>query len=103
MITASDISESSFEDAKWGDGHGVFTYFLLQGLQGEADPNHDGVVTAGELFALFAAVGPQATGGKQNPRAMVGIASGLTVSTVPRTHARLETPAPLPKGTPSLN
>ena len=49
VITASDISESSFEDAKWGDGHGVFTYFLLRGLQGEADRNHDGVVTAGEL------------------------------------------------------
>jgi uncharacterized caspase-like protein len=93
VITASDISESSFEDAKWGEGHGVFTYFLLQGLGGKADANHDGVVTAGELFNYLRQSVPQATGGKQNPRAMVGIANGLTVSTIPRVHARLELPA----------
>ncbi len=95
VITASDISESSFEDAKWGDGHGVFTYFLLQGLKGAADANHDGVVTAGELFNYLRQAVPQATGGKQNPRAMVGIASGLTISTVAKTHAHLDLP-PLP-------
>jgi len=93
VITASDISESSFEDAKWGEGHGVFTYFLLKGLGGEADTNHDGVVTAGELFNYLKQSVPHATGGKQNPRAMVGNASGLTVSTVGRTHARLDIPA----------
>lgn len=93
VITASDISESSFEDAKWGDGHGVFTYFLLQGLQGKADLNHDGVVTAGELFAYLKQSVPQATGGKQNPRAAVGISSGMTVSTIARTHARVDIPA----------
>jgi uncharacterized caspase-like protein len=93
VITASDISESSFEDAKWGDGHGVFTYYLLRGLKGEADMNHDGVVTAGELFAYLQQSVRQATDGKQNPRALVGIASGLTVSTVGRTRAQLEMPA----------
>jgi hypothetical protein len=94
VITASDISESSFEDAKWGEGHGVFTYFLLQGLGGKADANHDGVVTAGELFAYLKQSVPQATEGKQNPRAMVGIASGLTVSTIGRTRANLDMPPP---------
>jgi len=104
VITASDISESSFEDAKWGDGHGVFTYFLLQGLQGKADANHDGVVTAGELFNYVRQAVPQATGGKQNPRAMVGIDNGLTVSTVPRTHARNQIPAaPSFRPAPSSN
>ena len=104
VITASDISESSFEDAKWGDGHGVFTYFLLRGLQGEADRNHDGVVTAGELFAYLQQSVRQATDGKQNPRAMVGIDSSLTVSTVPRTHARNQIPAaPSFRPAPSSN
>jgi uncharacterized caspase-like protein len=104
VITASDISESSFEDAKWGDGHGVFTYFLLQGLQGKADANHDGVVTAGELFAYLQQSVRQATDGKQNPRAMVGIDSSLTVSTVPRTHARNQIPAaPSFRPAPSSN
>ena len=84
VITASDFSESSFEDAKWGDGHGVFTYYLVRGLKGEADRNHDGVVTAGEIFAYLEESVRQATDGKQNPRAMVGISSGLTVSNVGR-------------------
>jgi hypothetical protein len=96
VITASDISESSFEDSKWGDGHGVFTWFLLQGLKGAADSNHDGVVTAGELFAYLKQAVPQATAGKQNPRAMVGIASSLTISTVNKTRAHLELPPPAP-------
>jgi hypothetical protein len=90
VITASDISESSYEDARWGEGHGVFTYFLLKGLKGEADKNHDGVVTAGELFAYLQKVVPEATNGRQNPRAMQGLASGLPVSTLKRTQASLE-------------
>jgi hypothetical protein len=97
VITASDISESSLEDAKWGNGHGVFTWFLLQGLQGKADANHDGVVTAGELFNYLKQSVPQATDGKQNPRVMVGLSSGLPVATLPRTtHARLDPPSGAP-------
>jgi hypothetical protein len=92
VITASDISESSFEDAKWGDGHGVFTYYLLRGLKGEADRNHDGTVTAGELFAYLQQSVREATDGKQNPRAAVGISSGLPVSTTSRTRAALDSP-----------
>jgi uncharacterized caspase-like protein len=80
VITASDISESSFEDVRWGNGHGVFTYFLLKGLQGAADKNHDGVITAGELFAYLKQTVPQETNGRQNPRAMEGLASALPVS-----------------------
>jgi uncharacterized caspase-like protein len=90
VITASDISEASFEDAKWGEGHGVFTYYLLRGLRGEADRNHDGVVTAGEIFRYLQESVPAATAGLQNPRAMQGLASGLSISTVPgvaRPHA----------------
>jgi len=95
VITASDISESSLEDAKWGNGHGVFTWFLLQGLQGKADANHDGVVTAGELFNYLKQSVPQATDGKQNPRVMVGLSSGLPIATLPHTtHARLDIPTP---------
>jgi len=90
VITASDISESSFEDAKWGNGHGVFTYFLLKGLKGEADKNHDGVVTAGELFDYLQRVVPEATDGRQNPRAMQGLASGLPMSVLKRSQASIQ-------------
>jgi hypothetical protein len=98
VITASDISESSFEDAQWGNGHGVFTYFLLKGLNGEADKNKDGVVTAGELFAYLHRVVPEATGGKQNPRAMAGLASGLPVSLLRRAHAAAPPTGPASHG-----
>lgn len=91
VITASDISESSFEDARWGNGHGVFTYYLLKGLAGEADRNHDGVVTAGELFSYLRQTVPQATDGKQNPRAMAGLANGMPVSVL---HAHATAPRP---------
>jgi uncharacterized caspase-like protein len=80
VITASDISETSLEDTRWGNGHGVFTYYLLKGLKGEADTNHDGIVTAGEIFTYLQRVVPEATGGQQNPRAMSGLAANLPVS-----------------------
>jgi hypothetical protein len=96
VITASDISEPSFEDVKWGDGHGVFTYFLLRGLKGEADKNHDGVVTAGELFAYLQREVPQATAGKQNPRAMVGLASALPISVLRAHSASIQKPTHQP-------
>lgn len=31
-------------------GHGLFTYFMLQGLRGEADGNSDGAITLAELY-----------------------------------------------------
>ena len=30
-------------------GHGIFTYYLLKGLRGEADENNDGTITVEEL------------------------------------------------------
>ena len=38
---------------KYGDTdsrHGVFTYYLLEGLAGRADVDKDGTVTVGEAF-----------------------------------------------------
>ncbi len=50
VFTASEAGEQSMESEKWGGGHGVFTYFLLKGLGGEADTNKDGMVTLGEAM-----------------------------------------------------
>src|SRR4030042_5092461 len=36
VISASDDKQFSQESKDWGGGHGVFTYYLLQGLYGEA-------------------------------------------------------------------
>jgi tetratricopeptide (TPR) repeat protein len=40
--------EKSFEDVRWGGGHGVFTYHLIEGWIGLADED-DGWVSVGEL------------------------------------------------------
>ncbi len=82
VITASDISQLSYEDDKWGGGHGVFTYFLLKGLKGEADFNKDGTVTAGELFAYIHDNVDKATDGGQSPMALPGLAEHLPLSGV---------------------
>ncbi len=50
IITASEAEELSREGEKWGGGHGVFTYHLLEGLQGAADSDGDKIVTLGEAF-----------------------------------------------------
>lgn len=50
VISASDEKQYSQEGLTWGGGHGVFTYSLLKGLQGDADYNKDGRVTLGELI-----------------------------------------------------
>jgi tetratricopeptide (TPR) repeat protein/uncharacterized caspase-like protein len=50
-LTATRERESSFEDPKLSTGFGVFSYFLVQGLQGAADNSPcDGVITADELI-----------------------------------------------------
>lgn len=40
--------------------HGLFTYYLLRGLKGEADANLDGEVTLGELAAFLGQAVPAA-------------------------------------------
>ncbi len=35
------------------NGHGLFTYFFLEGLKGQADANGDGIVTSSELYAYI--------------------------------------------------
>jgi len=49
-ITASRADEISQERENLGGGHGVFTYYLLQALEGRADENRDGFVTMTEAY-----------------------------------------------------
>ncbi len=55
-FTASETNQFSQESDRWGGGHGVFTYQLLRGLEGEADGDGDGIVSLGEIveFTRFA-------------------------------------------------
>jgi uncharacterized caspase-like protein len=67
LLTSAEANEVSFEDEKWGGGHGVFTHFLLRGMQGEADLNQNGFVTVGELFEYVRSKVQEATEYRQHP------------------------------------
>jgi tetratricopeptide (TPR) repeat protein/uncharacterized caspase-like protein len=66
-LTASRDREQSFESANWGGGHGIFTYYVIKGLEGEADTNGDGVVSADELAEYVHTNVRLATQAQQNP------------------------------------
>lgn len=65
ILTASDANEVAEERAALG--HGVFTYYLLQGLEGQADVDCNRVVTADELYRYVFQNVSKETGGRQNP------------------------------------
>jgi tetratricopeptide (TPR) repeat protein/uncharacterized caspase-like protein len=66
-LTASRDREQSFESQQFGGGHGVFTYYVVKGLEGEADADSNGTVTADELAEYTRYNVRQATGAKQTP------------------------------------
>jgi uncharacterized caspase-like protein len=68
IITASRPAEVSLEMAEFG--HGLFTYYLLQGLNGAADLNRDGIVSLQELYEYVEQQVTQksrSVGGNQHP------------------------------------
>ena len=67
-LTAAGNNELSYEDARWGGGHGVFTYHLLQGLAGAADANADGIVTFAEAADYTTRQVSETTTSRQNPQ-----------------------------------
>jgi tetratricopeptide (TPR) repeat protein len=71
-LTASRDRESSFESPDWGGGHGIFTYYVAKGMEGEADQNQNGIVTADELAEYVRRNVREATQTKQNPTAERG-------------------------------
>lgn len=65
ILTASQGSEVSQEKDELG--HGVFTYYLLRGLDGEADRNGDHTITISELYEYVSKEVPKATKNTQHP------------------------------------
>ncbi len=68
ILTASRPAEVSIELPELG--HGIFTYYLIQGLKGAGDLNGDGIVTLQELYEYVEQQVTQksrAVGGNQHP------------------------------------
>ena len=66
-LTASRARELSFESADLKGGHGVFTYYVVQGMEGAADTSGDGIVTADELAEYVHTQVRDYTASRQNP------------------------------------
>jgi hypothetical protein len=82
FISSCDVNESSREHARWGGGHGVFTHFLLEGMEGKADSNFDHLVTVGELFRFVRQKVRFETQFRQNPRVLAGTNESLALAAV---------------------
>jgi uncharacterized caspase-like protein len=68
IITASRPAEVSIELPELG--HGIFSYFLVNGLKGAADLNRDGIVSLQELYEYVeqqVTTKSRAVGGNQHP------------------------------------
>ena len=68
IVTASRTNEVSIELPDLG--HGIFTYYLIEGLKGAADLNRDGIVSLQELYEYVEQQVTQksrAIGGNQHP------------------------------------
>ena len=65
IITASATNEVSVEDDTLR--HGVFTYYLIEGLRGSADIDQDGLVTVDEAYRYVSFKVKHVTGQRQHP------------------------------------
>jgi hypothetical protein len=79
LLTASQANEQALELPELA--HGLFTYYLLEGLSGKADNDGDGFVTLKELYDFLeerVAMHSRRSGGKQTPM-MAGTITGKIV------------------------
>lgn len=82
IITASKPDELSLETSEFK--HGIFTYYLSEGLKGKADMNKDGIVTIDELYSyVYDQVTKKARllGANQHP-----LMKGTVIGEIPLTH-----------------
>jgi hypothetical protein len=65
IISSCSANEVSKEDDNLQ--HGIFSYYMLEGLKGRADQDGDGIITVSELFSYISRKVPQASGQDQHP------------------------------------
>jgi tetratricopeptide (TPR) repeat protein len=88
-LLASRADQLSYEDKRFGGGHGCFTWFLLEGLRGKADRDSDGFVRMGELLEYLSEAVPNATQSLQHPRAAGDIDTRLPLAVLSTRSAKI--------------
>jgi hypothetical protein len=81
IITASSANEVSVEKDELG--HGVFTYYLVQGLLGKADADQDGLITVDEAYRYVSDKVTQATGQEQHPVKKGAVEGQMVMGVIP--------------------
>ena len=82
VFTASAAGEVSQEFPEFN--HGVFTYYMLEGLEGKADYNNDYTITINELMQYVEEQVKRKTRGAQNPtRSQTEYDKEMTISLIP--------------------
>lgn len=66
-VTSAGANELSSEGPQWGNGHGAFTHFLLEGLRGAADTDADAIVDVREMYEYAREHTRRATDNAQTP------------------------------------
>jgi len=66
-ILSAQPKQQSLEGPQWGNGRGLFSYYLLNGLQGAADTDKDSLITLAELEQYFGHTVVKETDKKQQP------------------------------------
>lgn len=80
LFTASRAKEVSYEGPQYGGGHGAFTYFLLNALNGEAVKDHDGRVSLNEVIDYVRSKVAEGTYGRQHPRDLGTLETDINVA-----------------------
>jgi protein O-mannosyl-transferase len=88
-IVSCQANELSLEGKEWGEGRGLFSYHLVEGLQGMADTDDDKQVTLFELQSyLYTQVHKQAAPNSQtpivsgNPNQTMSSVNAITITTL---------------------
>ena len=78
IIAASGVNEVSVEKDTFQ--HGVFTYYLLEALKGNADTDHDGLITTDEAYRYVSEKVTKATNQEQHPVKKSSVEGSLVIS-----------------------
>ncbi len=81
-ILSARGNEVALEDERWGGGHGIFTYYLVRGLIGDADQiPEDGYVNIREIDNYLSTSVARETEYNQNPK-IIGDTRNLAITSV---------------------
>lgn len=90
LITSSRADEYSKESPEHGNS--LFTYYLLEGLKGNADEDGDGIVSLKELYEYIYAKTKDASDGYQHPQIQGRIVGSFPVALTNRSNMRERPP-----------